>query len=137
MKQPTLLEIVKTALYIGVVGYGGPAIIAPMKKIIVHEKAWVSEEEFMRQLSLARPYSGRRTAICHPLAGELADLGGFSCFYALSLVGEAGYLLADFRNSHCLIVPVLNAGKSLSTGENRYDPAILMFGCLCVFPLPR
>ena len=35
MKRPTLWEIVKTALYIGTVGYGGPAILALMKKVIV------------------------------------------------------------------------------------------------------
>ena len=53
MKRPTLLEIIRTALYIGTVGYGGPAILALMKKVIVHEKAWISEEEFMNTLSLA------------------------------------------------------------------------------------
>ena len=37
MKQPTLFEILKTALYIGTVGYGGPAILALMKKVIVHD----------------------------------------------------------------------------------------------------
>ncbi|MEI6608674.1 MAG: hypothetical protein WCO53_02905 [Deltaproteobacteria bacterium] len=39
IKQPTLLEIVKTALYIGTIGYGGPEILALMKKTIVNEKA--------------------------------------------------------------------------------------------------
>lgn len=53
MKRPTLLEMIRTALYIGTIGYGGPAILALMKKVIVHEKAWISEEEFMNALSLA------------------------------------------------------------------------------------
>ncbi len=53
MKRPTLLEIIRTALYIGTIGYGGPAILALMKKVIVHEKAWISDEEFMNALSLA------------------------------------------------------------------------------------
>ena len=53
MKRPTLLEIIRTALYIGTIGYGGPAILALMKKVIVHEKIWISEEEFMNALSLA------------------------------------------------------------------------------------
>ncbi len=53
MKRPTLLEIVKTALYIGTIGYGGPAILALMKKVIVNEKAWISEEEFINALSLS------------------------------------------------------------------------------------
>jgi chromate transporter len=58
MKRPTLLEIVKTALYIGTIGYGGPAILALMKKVIVHEKAWISEEEFMNALSLSQILPG-------------------------------------------------------------------------------
>jgi chromate transporter len=58
MKRPTLLEIVKTALYIGTIGYGGPAILALMKKVIVNEKAWISEEEFMNALSLSQILPG-------------------------------------------------------------------------------
>ena len=58
MKQPTLLEILRTALYIGTIGYGGPAILALMKKVIVHEKAWISEEEFMNALSLSQILPG-------------------------------------------------------------------------------
>jgi chromate transport protein ChrA len=38
MKRTTLFEIVNTALYIGTIGYCGAAILALMKKIIVHEK---------------------------------------------------------------------------------------------------
>ena len=58
MKRPTLLEIIKTALYIGTIGYGGPAILALMKKVIVNEKAWISEEEFMNALSLSQILPG-------------------------------------------------------------------------------
>jgi len=58
MKRPTLFEILKTALYIGAVGYGGPAILALMKKVIVHEKGWISDEEFMNALSLSQILPG-------------------------------------------------------------------------------
>ena len=58
MKRPTLLEIIKTALYIGTIGYGGPAILVLMKKVIVNEKAWISEEEFMNALSLSQILPG-------------------------------------------------------------------------------
>lgn len=53
MKKPTLLQFAKTALYIGVTGYGGPAILGHMKKILVNDKEWVEEEDFMNSLSLA------------------------------------------------------------------------------------
>lgn len=58
MKQPTLFEILKTALYIGAVGYGGPAILALMKKVIVREEGWISDEEFMSALSLSQILPG-------------------------------------------------------------------------------
>ncbi len=58
MKRPSLWEIVKTALYIGTIGYGGPAILALMKKVIVHEKRWISEDEFMNALSLSQILPG-------------------------------------------------------------------------------
>ena len=58
MKRPTLFEILKTALHVGAVGYGGPAILALMKKVIVHEKEWISDEEFMNALSLSQILPG-------------------------------------------------------------------------------
>lgn len=58
MKTPTLFELLKAALYIGTVGYGGPAILASMKKVIVNEKKWISEEEFLNALSLAQILPG-------------------------------------------------------------------------------
>ncbi len=53
MNTPTLFEILITALYVGAIGYGGPAILALMKSVIVHEKKWISDEELMNALSLS------------------------------------------------------------------------------------
>lgn len=53
MNKPTIADIAKNALYIGFTGYGGPAILGQMKKKLVHEKRWVTEEDFMNSLSLA------------------------------------------------------------------------------------
>ncbi len=58
MKRPTLSELLKTTAYIGLVGYGGPAILALMKKTFVHKKEWISEKEFMNALSLAQVLPG-------------------------------------------------------------------------------
>jgi len=58
MKKPTLFELLKTTTYIGVIGYGGPAILALMKKTFVHKKEWISEKEFMNALSLAQILPG-------------------------------------------------------------------------------
>jgi len=45
MKKPSLLELIKVTFYIGVIDYGGPAVLAQMKKSFVHEKEWISEKE--------------------------------------------------------------------------------------------
>ena len=58
VKKPTLFEMLRTALYVGMIGYGGPAILALMKRVIVHQKQWVSEEEFMNALSLSQILPG-------------------------------------------------------------------------------
>jgi chromate transporter len=58
MKKPTLAELLKTTSYIGVIGYGGPAILVLMKKTFVHQKDWISEKEFMNALSLAQILPG-------------------------------------------------------------------------------
>ena len=50
--------MLKAALYIGVVGYGGPAILTSMKKVIVLHKKWISEEDFLNALSLAQILPG-------------------------------------------------------------------------------
>jgi len=41
MKKPTLSKLLKTTFYIGAIGYGGPAILALMKKTFVHQKEWI------------------------------------------------------------------------------------------------
>jgi len=58
VRKPTLFDLCKTTFYIGAVGYGGPAILALMKKTIVHQKEWISEKEFMNALSLAQILPG-------------------------------------------------------------------------------
>ncbi len=58
MKRPTLGELIRTTFYIGIIGYGGPAILALIKKTFVHKKEWISEKEFMNALSLAQVLPG-------------------------------------------------------------------------------
>ena len=55
---PSLMQILRTATYIGAVGYGGPAILALMKQTYVRDKKWISEQEFMNALSLSQILPG-------------------------------------------------------------------------------
>ena len=63
LQKATLFSLAKTATYLGVTGYGGPAILAQMKRELVHKKQWVSEREFMDTLSLAQILPGA-TGVC-------------------------------------------------------------------------
>lgn len=56
--RPSLLSICKTALYIGAIAYGGPANVVPMRKIMVHDKKWVHDHEFLEALGLAQMLPG-------------------------------------------------------------------------------
>lgn len=58
MEKPSLAQFLRTTLYIGTIGYGGPAILAQMKASFVQKHAWVSEREFMDALSLAQIMPG-------------------------------------------------------------------------------
>lgn len=57
-KLPKRSDLAKVVTYVGLTGYGGPAILAQMKKTLVHQKEWVSEEDFMNTLSLAQILPG-------------------------------------------------------------------------------
>jgi chromate transporter len=56
--MPGWLDIWKVALYIGVTGYGGPAVSVLVKKVFVHDKGWLTEKEFMNGLSIAQILPG-------------------------------------------------------------------------------
>jgi chromate transporter len=58
MNKPSLANFAKTVLYVGATGYGGPAILAQMKKAIVHKNQWIEEVDFMNTLSLAQILPG-------------------------------------------------------------------------------
>ena len=56
--MPTLLQLLRTSWMIGLTAYGGPAILAHMKRVLVRQKAWVTEAQFMEGLSLAQLLPG-------------------------------------------------------------------------------
>lgn len=141
MKQPTLPEILKTALYIGSVGYGGPAILALMKKVIVHEKGWISAEEFMNALSLSQilpgaigvtllGYIGQKLkggwgGILMPFAFALPSMVAITLLaWAYFTYGNLNFVHSIFIGLGALVVALLvNAtmlmGKSVFQGMDR------------------
>lgn len=79
--MPNLLDLIKTSLYIGFTGYGGPAILAHMKSIFVKKKGWVTEKDFMDGLSLAQILPGAT---------------------GVTLMGYLGFRLKRFRGAFLL-----------------------------------
>jgi chromate transporter len=114
-KKPTLLDLCRTTLYIGAVGYGGPAILALMKRALSDRKKWISEKEFMNALSLAQVLPGA-TGVevmtyvgfkLHKLwGGILAPL----CFILPAAVAVTTLAWAYFRFGDVAFVSALFAG---------------------------
>lgn len=58
MERVTLWDISKTFFKIGITCWGGPAIVAQIKKEIVDKKKWVSEEGFKETLGFCQMFPG-------------------------------------------------------------------------------
>jgi chromate transporter len=132
MKKPSLLQLIKTTFYIGAIGYGGPAILAQMKKSFVHEQEWISEKEFMDSLSLAQILPGATGVsiigyigfklhkfwggILAPLFYILpATIAMIALSWAYFKYGNISFIKALFAGLGALVVALLfNATKTLS-----------------------
>ncbi|MDZ4166026.1 MAG: chromate efflux transporter [Smithellaceae bacterium] len=141
MKRPTLLEILKTALYVGAVGYGGPAILALMKRVIVNEKKWVSDEEFMNALSLAQILPGATGVTLLGYIGQKLRGGwggilmpfafAFPAMAAITILAWAYFEFGDLKFVHSifmglgamvvalLVNATLTMGRSIFQGMDR------------------
>jgi len=55
--------LARTFLKLGVIGFGGGvAVIAQIRRVIVHQKEWMTEEEFLDAVSLAQSLPGANAA---------------------------------------------------------------------------
>ena len=90
-------------LYIGFIGYGGPAILAQMKKTLVHDREWIAEKEFMDALGLAQILPGAT---------------------GVSVLGYVGYRLYKFWGGIllplCFVLPATTAILILSWAYFAY-----------------
>ena len=82
-----LLQLIKTFLFIGLTSFGGGAT-AYIRRIIVEEKKWVTDEEFFPGL-----------ALCQLLPG--ANVVGITLYLGNHLCGALGALAAVL----CVIIP--------------------------------
>lgn len=90
-KTVSLWQLARTCLYIGVTGYGGPAIVGHMKQVFVNRKRWISEDDFVTAFSLSQllpSATGMNTIefLGYRLAGSWGAVIASICFILPSLV---------------------------------------------------
>ena len=112
---PSLPKLCAAALYVGVVGYGGPAILVQMKRIFVDEKAWLSEHDFMDGLSLAQLLPGATTVslmayLGHKLGRPYGAILAPACFVLPATALMIGASWAYFRYENLKTIQSLFAG---------------------------
>ena len=56
--SPSVGEIIKAFLYLGVTAYGGLAMVEPIRQRIVKEKGWLNQKEFLDGLALCQMVPG-------------------------------------------------------------------------------
>jgi chromate transporter len=123
--------LLKEALYIGAVGYGGPAVLALAKQRLVHEKHIIEEKDFMDALALSQVLPG---AIGVTLMGRIGyqvkELWGAilvpAAFALPSLIFITALSWAYFRFGNLPFV------KSLFTGLGAMVVALLANASLLI-----
>jgi chromate transporter len=152
MKKPRLLELLATVLYIGTVGYGGPAILSWMKKRMVQEKKWISEEEFMGSLSLAQILPGAVSVTLMGYIGQRLNTRWGGILLPLALVlpsfivitilthiyfvfGNITFIREVFQGLGALVVALLvNATIYLGGGVFKKENPVSFRGIIVAVP---
>ncbi len=83
-------DLARTFFWIGLTSYGGPAIVAQIRKVTVRDKRWLTDDEF-----------GESLAFCQTLPGPIAVQTGAHVAWRLrgalgALVATVAYVLPAF-----------------------------------------
>jgi len=84
------IELYLAALYLGLTGYGGQAVINQIKKIYVDEKKIVTEKKFLQSLSLAQILPGSN------IIGLIAFFNYLRAGLIGAVIGTGIYILPTF-----------------------------------------
>ncbi|HKQ76575.1 MAG TPA: chromate transporter [Blastocatellia bacterium] len=83
--------LAKTFFKLGVTGFGGGlAVIAHTRRVVVYDRRWMSEEEFLDAVSLAQSLPGANTA------NAITYIGLKLCGIRGALVSVASFILPSF-----------------------------------------
>jgi chromate transporter len=158
-KTPTLDELTRTFARIGCLSFGGPAAqIALMHRVILDEKRWVSEPDYLRALSFCMLLPGPEAMQLATwigwrlhgvkgglIAGGLFVLPGAAVVLTLSLIyaafGQVPVIAALFTGVQAAVIAIviealIRVSKRALKSREAYVIAIAAFAGLFVFKLP-
>jgi chromate transporter len=159
MTSPTLSELTRTFAGIGCLSFGGPAAqIALMHRVILDEKKWVSEPDYLRALSFCMLLPGPEAMQLATwigwrlhgvrgglIAGGLFVLPGALVVLALTLLyasfGDVPVVMALFTGVQAAVIAVVIEAlirvskRALKTREANLI-AVAAFAALFFFKLP-
>jgi chromate transporter len=156
---PTLSELTRVSARIGCLSFGGPAAqIALMHRIILDEKKWVSEPEYLRALSFCMLLPGPEAMQLATwigwrlhgvkgglIAGGLFVLPGAIIVLGLSLIyaafGQVPLIAALFTGVQAAVIAIviealIRVSKRALKSREAYVIALAAFAGLFLFKLP-
>lgn len=159
LSQPAIREAIKTWAKIGILSFGGPAAqIALMHKIIVEEKRWLTEQQYLNALSFCMllpgpeamqlaTYAGWRLhgVIGGLIAGLLFVLPGAAVVLTLSIIyalfGNVPFVEALFFGVKAavfiiIIEALLRIARKALNHHNHWLIAALSFVAIFFLSLP-
>ncbi|MBA3909086.1 MAG: chromate transporter [Rhodobacter sp.] len=156
---PSLAELIRTFTRIGLLSFGGPAAqIALMHKVVLDEKRWVTEPDYLRALSFCMLLPGPEAMQLATwigwrlhgvkgglIAGGLFVLPGAFVVLALSLVyaafGDVPLVAALFTGVQAAVIAIviealIRVSRRALKSRESYLIAVAAFAALFLFQLP-
>lgn len=157
--QPNLSDLTRTFARIGVLSFGGPAAqIALMHRVILDEKRWVTEPDYLRALSFCMLLPGPEAMQLATwigwrlhgvkgglIAGGLFVLPGALVVLALSLIyaafGQVPVVAALFTGVQAAVIAIviealIRVSRRALKSREAYVIALAAFAGLFLFKLP-
>jgi chromate transporter len=157
--HPSLAELTRTSAQIGLLSFGGPAAqIALMHRIILDEKKWVSEPDYLRALSFCMLLPGPEAMQLATwigwrlhgvkgglIAGGLFVIPGALIVLGLSLIyaafGTVPLVAALFTGVQAAVIAIviealIRVSKRALKSREAYVIAAAAFAALFLFQLP-
>ncbi|MEW6657838.1 MAG: chromate efflux transporter [Thermodesulfobacteriota bacterium] len=133
---PTMGQIIKAFLHLGATAYGGLAMVEPIRRRVVQEKGWLSQQEFLDGLALCQLVPGATVV-------QLATYVGFRLRRAPGALAAAGaFILPAFLLMVGLSFLYFRYGdlsgvKAVSRGFAAVVIALLVQALWRLFPIIR